>query len=369
MDKTIKFVQNLYTDIQSPVSFSSAQKIHKHVRAIGKREITLKLIKRALSELDSYNFYKVNRKRFPVPRVRVQSQFQQVEVDLMDVRKSSEHNNGVTFVYIAVDVLSKLAFAYSLKTKKSGEIYTATEALLNKWPKIESISSDRGSEFKSSAFQQLLEKKKVRHFFVGGKGKGSIVESFIRYMRARIARLQAETSTQSFISKLDNIIVNYNNTCHSSTKFKPSEVNEYNQYTVFDNLYNDEKKIKKKNYNYHYKIGDAARISLHKSLFQRESDRKFTREIFMIDERFKKDGVPMYKLKDCSGEQLAGSFYNEELSKVENVENRQYKIERLLDEKMINNVAHVLVKFEGYDKKCSTWLRKDDVIRIYNIQN
>jgi transposase InsO family protein len=272
MDKKIEYVHKLYTDIRSPVSFSSPQKIYKHIRASGNHSgITLKVIKQALNGLDSYNLYKTNSKKFATPRVRVQAQFQQVEIDLMDVTKTAGYNNGVKFIFIAVDVLSKLAFAYPLKSKKSDEIYIATETMLCKWPKIESLSSDRGSEFKSSVFQQLIKKNGVRHFFVGGKGKGAIVESFIRYLRARIARFKTEKNTQSFLPVLDNIIDNYNNTCHSSTKFKPSEINEYNQYAVFENLYNDFPKTQKTKkqkiqYNYHYKIGDAVRISLDKSV-------------------------------------------------------------------------------------------------------
>ena len=110
-----KYIQDLYTNINSPVAFTSAQKIYKHLRSIGKVGLSLRVIKKALNELDSYNVYKINPKRFPTPRVRVQKQFQQVEIDLMDVHNSSKFNNGVNFIFIAVDVLSKLAFAYPLK--------------------------------------------------------------------------------------------------------------------------------------------------------------------------------------------------------------------------------------------------------------
>ena len=68
-----------------------------------------------------------------------------------------------------MDIFSKLAFAHPLKSKKSDEIYIATETMLCKWPKIESLSSDRGSEFKSSVFQQLIKKNGVRHFLLEGK--------------------------------------------------------------------------------------------------------------------------------------------------------------------------------------------------------
>ena len=37
----------------------------------------------------------------------------------MDVHNSSEFNNGMKFVYVGVDILSKLAFAFAMKKKQN----------------------------------------------------------------------------------------------------------------------------------------------------------------------------------------------------------------------------------------------------------
>ena len=124
-----------------------------------------------------------------------------------------------------------------MKSKKAQEIYKATESMLKQWPQTESISSDRGSEFKSSTFQELLSSNNVGHFFVGGSGKGTVIESFIRYLRSRLARYKFQNKTATYITVLQQIIENYNETGHSSTRFKPNEVNEYNQCAVFENLF------------------------------------------------------------------------------------------------------------------------------------
>ncbi len=358
-----RYIQSLYTSLQSPVSYSSPQKIYKYIRQ-KKIKIGLTKIRKALNELDSYTVYKNTPKRFPRPRVRVQTQYQQVEIDLMDVRKSSEFNDGVKYLFVAVDVLSKLAFAYPMKTKTSNDVFKATKTLLDKWPLIQTFSSDRGSEFKSSPFQELLAQRGVRHFFAGGSGKATIVESFIRYLRSRITRFKTENNTQSYINALGSIIDSYNNTCHSSTKFKPSEVNHINQFTVYENLYMNSKNDLKE-YKFSYKLGDKVRISLDKSIFQRESDKKFTNEIFTVDYRYKKDGIPMYKLKDCTNQRLIGSFYNQELSKVENFEDKEFEVEKFIDEKRINGIPHLLVKFDGYSDQCAIWIKKRDALKLY----
>ncbi len=357
-----RYIQTLYTSLHSPVAYSSPNKIYNYIRHKGIK-IGLIKIRKALNELDSYTVYKNNPKRFPRPRVRVQAQYQQVELDLMDVRKSTQYNDGVKYLFVAVDVLSKLAFVYPLKTKMSDDVYKATKTLLDKWPLIQTFSSDRGSEFKSHTFHELLSQRNVRHFFAGGSGKSTIVESFIRYLRSRITRFKTENNTQTYINALGSIINSYNNTCHSSTKFKPSEVNHINQFTVYENLYmNSKNNLKEHKFN--YKIGDKVRISLDKSIFQRESDKKFTNEIFTVDYRYKKDGIPMYKLKDCTDQRLIGSFYNQELSKVENLKNKEFKVEKFIDEKRINGIPHLLVKFDGYSDQCAIWIKKRDALKL-----
>ena len=72
----------------------------------------------------------------------------------------------------------------------------------------------------------------------------------------------------------------------------------------------------------------------------------------------------MYKLKDCSGERLEGGFFTQELSKVTNIKNSDFKIDKFIDEKKIKGVPHVLIKFDGYDKKCSIWMKKSDAIKL-----
>ena len=77
------------------------KKYYKYIRQ-KKIKIGLAKIRKALNELDSYTVYKNTPKRFPRQRVRVQTQYQQVEIDLMDVRKSSEFNDGVKYLFVAV---------------------------------------------------------------------------------------------------------------------------------------------------------------------------------------------------------------------------------------------------------------------------
>ena len=69
----------------------------------------------------------------------------------------------------------------------------------------------------------------------------------------------------------------------------------------------------------------------------------------------------MYKVEDCTGEQVIGSFYAAELTKVEGAKDELYRIERVLDEKVENGVKMIKVKYVGYSDRCAKWIRKRDV--------
>ena len=63
-----------------------------------------------------------------------------------------------------------------------------------------------------------------------------------------------------------------------------------------------------------FQAGDRVRISSYKYTFNNKYDSNWTREIFVITEILKTRPLT-YKIKDLNGEQIVGTFYNEELQK------------------------------------------------------
>ena len=61
-----------------------------------------------------------------------------------------------------------------------------------------------------------------------------------------------------------------------------------------------------------FKIGDRARISLEKNIFEKSYETNWTKEIFEIYD-IKYSNVSYYYLKDLNGEKIEGSFYEQEL--------------------------------------------------------
>lgn len=50
--------------------------------------------------------------------------------------------------------------------------------------------------------------------------------------------------------------------------------------------------------------------------FERGYQQRWTSDLFKVKTRFLIQGIPMYKLKDFSGEEIQGNFYQNELTQI-----------------------------------------------------
>ena len=78
-----------------------------------------------------------------------------------------------------------------------------------------------------------------------------------------------------------------------------------------------------------FRVGDRIRVSSLKGIFDREYNFKWPDEIFIIKNRYRRDKINVYRLKDYMNEDIKGSFYEVELQKVKvDDENKLCKTER-----------------------------------------
>ena len=112
-------------------------------------------------------------------------------------------------------------------------------------------------------------------------------------------------SKNVYIDKLNYIVKKYNNTYHKSIKMKPVDVKD-NTYIGFKKEVNDK--------NPKFKVGDRVRISKYKNYFANGYMPNWSEKIFIIKKI--KNPVPWtYVLNDLNGEEIIGTFYENELQK------------------------------------------------------
>ena len=110
---------------------------------------------------------------------------------------------------------------------------------------------------------------------------------------------------------LPDLVKDYNNTVHSSTKFTPIDASKKkNELTVWRNLYPD--RFKTNRLTPKFSVGDLVRITKKKKVFEKGYTTRWTKETFKIKEI--RDTNPItYKIEDLKEEEIKGTFYEPEL--------------------------------------------------------
>ena len=101
----------------------------------------------------------------------------------------------------------------------------------------------------------------------------------------------------------------------------------------------------------------------------REYSQKWTGELFMelfkIDTRFRREGVPVYTILDWDGERVDGTFYEPELQPVTIDPTTEYRVEKILKRRVRSKRKEVLVRWLHWPKKYDSWIPEADV-KDYN---
>ena len=252
-------------------------------------------------------------KSFPKRHVYVHSIDQTWAVDLVDMQQYSKQNKHYKYLLAVIDVFSKYGWLIPLKNKTGVTVSEAFKTLF-KERKPMYIWSDKGSEFYNRQVKELLKDNNIKLYSTENEEKSSVVERWIGTMKQSMYRYFTAYETTKYYDILDKLVKNYNNTVHSSIKMKPVEASKLkNKFTVYKNLYPEKEKIIKKP---KLKVGDRVRITKKKGKFEKGYTTRWTREIFVIVQVFKTNPVT-YKINDLKGEEIKGSFYEEELQKTE----------------------------------------------------
>ena len=97
----------------------------------------------------------------------------------------------------------------------------------------------------------------------------------------------------------------------------------------------------------------------------REYSQKWTGELFKIDTRFRREGVPVYTILDWDGERVDGTFCEPELQPVTIDPTTEYWVEKILKRRVRNKRKEVLVRWLHWPKKYDSWIPEADV-KDYN---
>ena len=97
------------------------------------------------------------------------------------------------------------------------------------------------------------------------------------------------------------------------------------------------------------------RISKRRLPFEKGYVGRWSEEVFFVKARL--PTVPVtYRLTDLSGEDIKGSFYNDELQIVVKLDDALFDIERILKTRKRAGKVEYLIKWRGYPNKFNSWV-------------
>ena len=352
-----ELLHRTFYDPKKPAGFAGYQQLR---RQAGKQGIAPKDVRRWLQTQPGYTLHQPVRRRFERRRVRVNGLDEQWQADLADVQKLADSNDGVRYLLIVIDVLSRYAWVRPLPKKTGAEVARAFQDIFQEGREPDRLQTDEGTEFLNSTLTKILKERGIHHFVVYGDTKAQIVERFIRTLKGRMWRYFTAQNTHRYVERLDEFVQGYNAAYHRTIGRSPDSVTHDNAQEVWHRLY-DEDASPKRPVRYRFQVGDQVRLSVKAETFKKGYTPSWTEEIFVIARRVP-GRPPLYKIREWDGDPIEGSFYEPELQRVRVGDDDKFRIEAVLKRRQRRGQEpEVLVRWRGWPKKYDRWIPAQSV--------
>ena len=141
-----KILEELYLSAAKPSSRGGINRLWKEAR---KQIPGLKRedVKEFLQTQYPYTRHRPARRKFLKRKVIATNINDVYQMDLVDMQKFAEFNNGVKYILTVIDCFSQYAFAVPLKSKKPKEIIETMTTVFKEYGIPLKIFTDKGTEF------------------------------------------------------------------------------------------------------------------------------------------------------------------------------------------------------------------------------
>lgn len=313
----------------------------KHYRATRFTLVIMEKERRAIYE----ELHRTARVRYPRRRFEARDISDFWQSDLIDMQNFSRLNKGYRYILVVVNVFSKYAYVEPLKTKAGSDVTEAFEKILKRAEPPRNLLTDQGLEYYNKQFKRLTAKYKINHYSTFSGMKASIAERFNLTFKRMLYKNFSLKGRFEWLSDLQKLVNEYNDTKHSTIKMKPSEVTHANEGRIKREIY----PYVVKETSDKFRVGDKVRISKTKRIFDKSYHPNWSYEVFKIHKKLNTRPTT-YVLKNSRNEVLDGGFYEFELMKTKIPD--VFLIEKILRRKGNKK----FVKWVGHDSSYNSWI-------------
>ena len=355
-------IRDYYADPVEPGSYQGPQKLLQSIREqYPDIDIQLSDVKKALEKENAYTLNRKVIKRFPRNQVVVSGIDNLHDADLADMALLHKWNDKYSYFLLVIDVFSRYTWVRPLIRKGATEVTDAFASIYAEGRIPDNLRTDGGAEFTNDTLKRFMRRHRVNLFHTNNDKKACYAERCIRTIKEKLYRYLITNNTRRYIDVLQDIVKSYNHTVHRSLGIAPADVTEENED---ENRWQQFKRRDKPKSDYHnpfqkykFELGDHVRIVYEPEKFDRAYSQFWSGEIFVIANRKRRRTIPVYNIHDILGEDIKGTFYTQELQKVNYDPDEQFKIEKYVDDRIDENTGRRQVKVRWLDwpRKFDTW--------------
>jgi hypothetical protein len=253
---------------------------------------------------NAYTQYHIAFKKFPRLYVVAKSINEIWCMDLAQMDKLASHNNGVNFLLVSVDILSRFIRVQPMKNKTAVTTKSAFMKMMSTGEQPKKIWVDEGKEFEGS-FKSLCIDMGVILYHTQSKKKAAYAERAIRSLKNIIYRHMEESHTYKYITRLPSFVKTMNSRVNRSIEMAPKNVTNRDALRIINARTPN-------HYKPSFKVGDYVRAVLPDQVFRKGYKPQFSREIYKISKISTTNPIT-YKIQNKEKKSLPGRFYEKQL--------------------------------------------------------
>lgn len=296
--------------------------------------------------------HKPARKNFARRRVILKGLNDLFQADLVEMIPYARQNRGYKYILVVINCFSKFVYALPLKRKTGADVSNAIEKVLQSVQPV-NIQTDLGKEFYNVEFQSLMKKYNINHYSSYSNLKSSIVERCNRTLKMLMWKEFSYHGSYKWLSLLPKIVDKYNSSIHSTTGYRPKDVNFKNAKRILSTAYSNVKTIDPTKQKFY--VGDNVRISKYRTIFDKAYEPNWSSEIFKVI-KVRLTNPRTYILEDIKGEIIKGGFYEFELLRA------KYPDVYLVEKVLRRRGNQLYVKWLGYNATHNSWIPGSSVV-------
>ena len=205
---------------------------------------------------------------------------QKIQIDIADFTASADVNDGFRYLFVAIDIFTKLCHAIPIKDKQPAESVRVMTEVLNVIGVPKVLYHDNEGSWNSGQFIRLLNKHSIKQIITSTPPP--FAERMVQTIKNMIhTRLEGmELKKEKWIDILPSVIKKYNNKTHSTTGMSPNTAKQgNNNIEVWLNIRN------KADFNRKYpplKKGSQVKTYIKPGSFKKGYESRWSKDVYRI---------------------------------------------------------------------------------------